>query len=293
MKKIWFITGSARGLGRAITEAVLNAGHSVVATARRPEQLEDLVQKYGARIQPVALEVTSPAAAVRAVEAAIAVFGRIDVVVNNAGFGSTDAFEDMRTADFASHLDANFWGVVNVTRAVLPTLRRQGSGHIIQISSIAGRLAVAGMSAYSAAKFAVEGFSEALAQEIGPLGLKLTLVEPGGFRTGFADVAKVSAEPSATYAGTVSAIRDYLRKNGGKQLGDPRKAALIIAQLPEQANPPLRLPLGSDALALLGERYQQSIDELQRHAAISRSTDFDGQEPAGTGHAALEASVPA
>lgn len=293
MKKIWFITGSARGLGRAITEAVLEAGHSVVATARRPEQLNELIRQHGTRICPVALDVTSPAEAARAVETAIQAFGRIDVVLNNAGFGSTDAFEEMRPSDFASHLDANFWGVVNVTRAALPGLRRQKSGHIIQISSIAGRLAVAGMSAYSAAKFAVEGFSEALAQEIEPLGLKLTLVEPGGFRTGFADVAKASAEPSAAYAGTVGAIRDYLRAIGGKQPGDPRKAAAIIAQLPEQENPPLRLPLGSDALAFLRHRYQQSIDELGRNELLSRSTDFDGLEVSATGHVLLTADTSA
>ncbi|WP_438479569.1 SDR family NAD(P)-dependent oxidoreductase [Oleiharenicola lentus] len=288
MKKIWFITGSARGFGRAITEAVLAAGHSVVATARRPEQLDSLVQRYGARIHPVAMDVTAPAEVQRAVDAAVQTFGRIDVVLNNAGYGSTDAFEDITPESFAQHLDTNFWGVVNVTRAVLPVLRQQGHGHIVQTSSIAGRLAVPGMSAYSAAKFAVEGFSESLAQEIKPLGLHLTLIEPGGFRTDFADAAKVSPAPSAPYAATVGVIRDYLTAHAGQEPGDPRKGAAVILQLAEQANPPLRLPLGSDALVFIRSRYEESLAELNRQEALIRSTDFDDAKVSTTGHAVLD-----
>lgn len=288
MKKVWFITGSSRGLGRAITEAVLEAGHSVVATARRPEQLDALVERYGARIHPVAMDVADPSAVQQAVTAGWQAYGRLDVVLNNAGYGDTEAFEEMTPESFAGHLDTNFWGVVNVTRAVLPRLRRQGHGHLIQISSIAGRLTVPGMSAYSAAKFAVEGFSESLAQEIKPLGLHLTLVEPGGFRTDFAETAKGSVTPMAEYAATVSGIRDYLRNQGGRQPGDPRKAAQVILQLASQENPPLRLPLGSDALALLRQRYQESLDELNRHAAVTRSTDFDDVATSASGHGAME-----
>jgi NAD(P)-dependent dehydrogenase (short-subunit alcohol dehydrogenase family) len=203
MSKVWFITGSSRGLGRALTEAVLEAGHRVVATARRPEQLAEFVKTYGERIGTVKLDVTSPQDAESAVAAAINAFGRIDVVVNNAGYGFAGAFEEMSVDEFRGQIDTNFWGVVHVTRAVLPILRRQGAGLLIQITSSGGRMAVPGLSAYHAAKFAVEGFSEALAQEIKPLGLKLTIVEPGGFRTDWAGASMSYASPiEAGPAGT-------------------------------------------------------------------------------------------
>jgi len=152
MNKIWFITGSSRGLGRALTQAVLSAGYSVVATARRPEQLEDLVVRYGSKILPVHLDVTSPTDAERAVKSSVEAFGRVDVLVNNAGYGFSGAFEEMTPAEFAGQIDTNFWGVVHVTRAALPVLRRQGHGHIIQITSIGGRIGVPGLSGYNAAK---------------------------------------------------------------------------------------------------------------------------------------------
>jgi NAD(P)-dependent dehydrogenase (short-subunit alcohol dehydrogenase family) len=180
MSKVWLITGSSRGLGRAFTEVILEAGHLVVATARKPEQLANLSQTYGDRVRTVTLDVTSPAEVQKAVAATKEAFGRIDVVINNAGYGFVGAFEEMTADEFKGQIDTNFWGVVNVTRAVLPVLREQGFGHIIQVSSVGGRLGVPGLSGYNAAKFAVEGLSEALAQEIKPLGLKLTIVEPGG-----------------------------------------------------------------------------------------------------------------
>jgi len=177
VSKIWFITGSSRGFGRALVEAVLVAGDKVVATARKPEDLADLSESYGDQVRAVKLDVTSPAEVARAVAAALDAFGHIDVVVNNAGYGFFGAFEEMSTDEFKGQIDTNFWGVVHVTRAVVPILRRQGFGHIIQITSTGGRRAVPGLSGYHAAKFAVEGFSEALAQEIKPLGLKVTIVE--------------------------------------------------------------------------------------------------------------------
>lgn len=186
MPQVFFLTGSGRGLGRSISEAVLSAGHSLVATARNPDSLADLVSRYGDQILPVALDVTDPDAAQAAVSLGVERFGRLDVVVNNAGYANLASVEDMTLPDFRAQVDANLFGVVNVTKAVLPFLRSRGSGHIIQVSSVGGRLATAGLAAYQAAKWAVGGFSEVLAREVGPLGIKVTVLEPGGMRTDWA-----------------------------------------------------------------------------------------------------------
>jgi NAD(P)-dependent dehydrogenase (short-subunit alcohol dehydrogenase family) len=275
MSKVWFITGSSRGLGRALTEAVLEAGHQAVATARRPEQLVDLTEAHGDRLRAVKLDVTLPAEAERAVAAVTETFGRIDVLVNNAGYGFVGAFEEMTADEFRGQIDTNFWGVVNVTRAALPHLRKQGSGHIIQITSAGGRIAIPGLSGYHAAKFAVEGFSESLASEIKPLGLKVTIVEPGGFRTDWAGASMAYAKPIEAYASTVHVFRDYVQANDGLQAGDPRKAAAAILLIAAMSQPPLRLVLGSDALTLLGHAYKDSAQELERWAHLSASTDID------------------
>jgi NAD(P)-dependent dehydrogenase (short-subunit alcohol dehydrogenase family) len=184
MPQVFFLTGSSRGLGRQIAEAALAAGHRLVATARRPDTLADLAGRYGSRILPVALDVTDPDAAVAAVAAGAEAFGRIDVVVNNAGYANLAAVEDMTLADFRAQVEANLFGVVNVTKAALPLLREQGGGHIIQVSSIGGRLATAGLSAYQAAKWAVGGFSEVLAKEVGPFGIKGGQPEPADVAVG-------------------------------------------------------------------------------------------------------------
>jgi len=287
MSKVWFITGSSRGLGRALTETVLEAGHQVVATARQPEQLADLGITYGKQLRTVKLDVKSPAEAEKAVAAAVEAFSRIDVVVNNAGYGFMGAFEEMTSDQFKGQVDTNFWGVVHVTRAVLPVLRKQGSGHIIQITSIGGRNAFPSLSAYHAAKFAVEGFSESLAQEIGPLGLKLTLVEPGGFRTDWAGASMAYAKSMAAYAPVMDAIRCYMEKHSGQQPGDPLKAARVILQLVEMNEPPLRLPLGNDAMALLRHGYKTNAEELERWADLTKSTDFDGLNESDVDHPVL------
>ena len=275
MSKVWFITGSSRGFGNSLTKAVLDAGHQVVATARRPEQLAGLVETYGDRVRTVKLDVTSPGDAAKAAALALEAFGRIDVVVNNAGYGFCGAFEEMTDDEFKGQIDTNFWGVVHVTRAVLPILRKQGFGHIIQITSIGGRLGVPGMSGYHAAKFAVEGMSESIAQEIKPLGLKMTIVEPGGFRTDWAGASMAYAKPIEAYASSVGAIRGYMEQHAGHQPGDPAKGAAAILKLVDLAEPPLRLPLGSDAMAFLRRSYTNSAEELERWAAITGSTDFD------------------
>lgn len=288
MSKVWFITGSSRGLGRALTEAVLEAGHQVVATARKPEQLADLAKIHGNRLRTVKLDVTSSEQAAQAVNSAIEAFGHIDVVVNNAGYGFMGAFEEMSPKQFEDQIDTNFWGVVHVTRAVLPVLRKQGSGHIIQVTSIGGRMGVPGVSGYHAAKFAVEGLSEALAQEIKPLGLKLTIVEPGGFRTDWAGASMAYAEKIAAYEPTVGVMRGYMESHSGQQPGDPRKAAQALLKLVTIDEPPLRLALGNDALAFLRRAYKSTAEELETWAEITKSTDFDGLNVSDNEHALLK-----
>jgi NAD(P)-dependent dehydrogenase (short-subunit alcohol dehydrogenase family) len=287
MNKIWFVTGSSRGLGRTLVEAILAAGDRVIATARKPEELKDLSATYGNSIRAVKLDVTSPVDVEKAVATAVEAFGRIDVLINNAGYGFLGAFEEMSDDEFKGQIDTNFWGVVNVTRAILPHLRQQGSGHIIQITSIGGRSAFPGFSGYHAAKFAVEGLSEALALEVKPLGIKVTIVEPGGFRTDFAGASMAFAKPIEAYAPTVGAMRGYMEAHDGKQPGDPRKAAMAIMKIVDLAEPPLRLPLGNDALAFLRCGYKNSTEEVERWAEITASTDFDGLTAIGP--AVLEA----
>lgn len=289
MNKIWFVTGSSRGLGRVMVETILAAGDKVVATARKPEDLADLAKVHGDKICRVKLDVTSLDDVKAAVAIALGTFGRIDIVVNNAGYGFNGAFEEMTPDEFKGQIDTNFGGVVNVTREMLPLLRKQGSGHIIQITSIGGRMAFPGFSGYHAAKFAVEGLSEALAQEIKPLGLKLTIVEPGGFRTDWASSSMAFAKPIDAYTPTVGVIRDYLEKRGGQQPGDPHKAAVAILKIVNLEEPPLRLPLGNDAMAFLRAGYKASNEELERWAEITQSTDFDGLAVSTTGHTVLEA----
>jgi NAD(P)-dependent dehydrogenase (short-subunit alcohol dehydrogenase family) len=288
MSKIWFVTGSSRGLGRTLVEAILAAGDKVVATARKPEELKDLSTTYGDSIHAVKLDVTSPTDVAKAVAAALKAFGRIDVLVNNAGYGFLGAFEEMSDQEFKGQIDTNFWGVVNVTRAILPHLRQQGSGHIIQITSVGGRNAFPGLSGYHAAKFAVEGLSEALALEVKPLGLKVTIVEPGGFRTDWAGSSMAFAKPMEAYAPTIGFMREQLDLRSGNQPGDPRKAAQAILKLVDMPEAPLRLPLGNDALAVLRNGYKTTAEELERWAEITKSTDFDGLPVSDTGHAVLE-----
>jgi len=288
MNKIWFVTGSSRGLGRTLVEAILAAGDKVIATARKPEELKDLSAIYDDRIRAVKLDVTSPEEVEQAVATAVETFGRIDVLVNNAGYGFLGAFEEMSDQEFKGQIDTNFWGVVNVTRAILPHLRQQGSGHIIQITSVGGRSAFPGLSGYHAAKFAVEGFSEALALEVKPLGLKVTIVEPGGFRTDWAGTSMAFAKPIEAYAPTLGFMREQLQLRNGNQPGDPRKAARAILELAAMPEAPLRLPLGNDAMAVLRNGYQTSAEELERWAEITKSTDFDDLTVSDTGHAVLE-----
>lgn len=276
MSKVWLITGSSRGLGRELAKAVLAAGHRLVATARKPEDLHDLVSQYGDHVRVVALDVTDPAAARAAVATATSSFGRLDVVVNNAGYANINSIEDIAHDDFHAQIDTNFFGVVNVTRAALPVLRTQRDGHVIQISSIGGRTATPGLAAYQSAKFAVEGFSEALSKEVGPLGIRVTIVEPGGMRTDWAGSSMHIDDIRDDYKATVGAFVQMALGNADAAQSDPAKAAQAILEIASTKEPPLRLLLGSDAVFLAGVVAAARAAEDARWKPLSLSTDYEG-----------------
>jgi NAD(P)-dependent dehydrogenase (short-subunit alcohol dehydrogenase family) len=216
MSKVWFITGSSRGFGRSLAEAVLKHGDKLVATARKPEQLADLVERYGENVRTMELDVTNLEQAKAAVEFAIKTFGRLDVVVNNAGYGNITAIEETSLEDFRAQIETNLFGVINVTKAALPILHKQKSGHFVQFSSIGGRFGSPGLAPYQTAKFAVEGFSEVLSKEVAPIGLKVTLIEPGGFRTDWGGSSMKVVEPGEDYKETVGNMLTHIRQNTGR-----------------------------------------------------------------------------
>jgi NAD(P)-dependent dehydrogenase (short-subunit alcohol dehydrogenase family) len=275
MSKVFLVTGSSRGLGREIAEKVLAAGHELVATARKPEQLADLVDRYGTHVRPVELDVTDPVAARAAVAAAVEAFGRLDVVVNNAGYANVASVEDMTGEDFRQQLDTNLLGVVNMTKAALPVLREQGAGHIIQVSSVGGRITTPGVSAYQAAKFAVGGFSEVLAQEVAPLGIKVTVLEPGGMRTDWAGASMTVHPISEPYEPTVGRSVEMLTDFKQRAAGDPAKVADVLLRVVDLDEPPVRLLLGTDAssYAAQTEAARAASDAKWRYLTVS--TDHD------------------
>ncbi|MFM0741914.1 SDR family NAD(P)-dependent oxidoreductase [Paraburkholderia xenovorans] len=280
MAKVWLVTGSARGLGRDIAEAALRAGERVVATARDPGRLADLVAQYGEQIRAVALDVTDPAAARNAVQSAVDAFGRLDVVVNNAGFGHLVPFEQTTEDDFRAQIDTNFYGVVNVTRAALPVLRQQRSGHIIQISSVGGRLGMAGLSAYQAAKWAVGGFTEVIRQELAPFGVQVTALEPGGMKTEWGNEASgATPELLPDYVPSVGAIVELLSQHVGQEASDPAKVAQVVLKLAYHDAVPAHLLLGTDALHYCGEADKARAASEEAWRAVSASTDFTAPSP--------------
>jgi NAD(P)-dependent dehydrogenase (short-subunit alcohol dehydrogenase family) len=275
MSKVWLVTGSGRGLGRDIVKAALGAGYRVVATARDPQQLADLREQYGGQVRTVALDVTDPFAAQAAVKVALDAFGRLDVLVNNAGFGHMVPFEQADMEDFRSQIDANFYGVVNLTHAALPTLRKQKSGHIIHISSVGGRLGTPGLSAYQAAKWAVGGFTEVLSKEVSHLGIKVTALEPGGMRTGWgAEARREIPNMLADYEPSVGATLQRLREYAGREAGDPAKVAAVVVRLAHHDNPPAHLLLGADALHFAEQTESARAAADRRWQAVSLSTDY-------------------
>jgi NAD(P)-dependent dehydrogenase (short-subunit alcohol dehydrogenase family) len=279
MAKVWLITGSGNGLGRDIAEAALASGDSVVAGARRTEELAPLVEKYKDRVKPVTLDVRDAVAAKAAVQAAVDTFGRLDVLVNNAGYGEFAPFEQMSAEDFQAVVDTCFYGVVYTTRAAIPVMRKQRSGHIFQVSSIGGRLAIAGNTPYHAAKWAVGGFSDALAMEVAPLGVKVCTLEPGGIRTNWARRARGNApELLPDYEASVGPILTLLQKIAGREEGDPRRIAEVIVQLAKSDEVPVRLVLGVDAEKRVQWVEAARAEEAAKWRHLTVSTVFEDAE---------------
>jgi NAD(P)-dependent dehydrogenase (short-subunit alcohol dehydrogenase family) len=275
VSKVWLVTGSSRGLGRAIVEAALAAGDRVLATARDVTTLGDIAPCHADQVRTYALDVTDEVAAESAVNAAIETFGRLDVVVNNAGYGNVKAIEDTSVREFREQLETNLFGTIIVTKAALPHFRTAGSGQFIQFSSIGGRIGPAGRGPYSSAKWGVEGFSEVLSREVGPLGIKVTIVEPGGFRTDFAGKSTKLEEGDPAYDATVGATARFQRNYNGRQPGDPMKAALVIVKLTQTEKPPLRLLLGRDAYDGARSNDLARLEEAEAWKDVSTSTGFD------------------
>ncbi|MER6628656.1 oxidoreductase [Streptomyces sp. NPDC000987] len=276
MDKVWLVTGASSGFGRAITEAAVAAGDLVVAAARRTALLDDLVAAHPGRVEALPLDVTDIAGAQAAVDGVAARHGRIDVLVNNAGRGMVGAVEETTDAELRDLMDLHFFGPAALTRAALPHMRRQRSGAIVQLSSMGGRLAFAGVGAYCAGKFALEGLSEALAAEVAPHGIRVLIVEPGAFRTGFADAAALRP-PAAmdAYQDTVGPLLAALPGGSGKEPGDPAKAAAAVLTALDADEPPLRLPLGNDAADVITVHLDRARAEFDTWEKLVRSTDVD------------------
>ena len=277
-RRVWMVTGSSRGLGRAIAEGLLERGEVVVATARNTDGVGELKSRFGDQIQVAALDVTRPEDAKRVVEETVQTFGRLDVVVNNAGYGVMGAFEEQTPEQFAGQIDVNFWGTVNVCRAALPVLRKQRSGHIMNVTSIGGRRARQGLSGYQTAKFAVEGFSEVLFHELKAIGVKMTIVEPGGFRTDWAGASMTFTESMKEYEPAIGPFRDFMKNYTGSEPGDPVKVAGVLFAISRMTEPPMRLVLGKFAKQHVKEGYEMSLAELERWSDLTLSTEFEDAE---------------
>jgi NAD(P)-dependent dehydrogenase (short-subunit alcohol dehydrogenase family) len=277
MTKVWLVTGSASGLGRNIAEAVLASGDRLVATARDPRCLEDLVKKYGDQVRTAALDVADEDVARAAVQVAMDAYGRLDVVVNNAGYGDVAPFEQLSSERFKAVVDTNFYGVVYVTRAALPIMRKQKGGCILQISSLGGRLALPGSTPYHAAKWAVGGFTESLAQEVAPFGVKVCALEPGGMRTNWGVRAHQHVpELLSDYEPSIGAMVKALHSLWGQENSDPGKVAQIILRLADSDHLPAHLLLGSDAVKYAAQAEAARTADAEHWREISVSADFDG-----------------
>jgi NAD(P)-dependent dehydrogenase (short-subunit alcohol dehydrogenase family) len=276
MSKVWLVTGSASGLGRNIADAVLESGDRLVATARDPGRLQELLEKYGDRVRTASLDVADENAARTAVRVATDAFGRLDVLVNNAGYGDIAPFEQLSSERFKALIDTNFYGVVNMTRAVLPIMRKQRSGCILQISSVGGRLARPGSTGYHAAKWAVGGFTESLAQEVTPFGVRVCALEPGGMRTNWGVRAnKDTPDLLPEYEPSVGAVAKALQSYWGHETSDPVKVAQLVLRLAVNDSLPAHLLVGSDAVQFAGQAEASRAADAERWRDASLSTDVD------------------
>ncbi|MCP3802842.1 oxidoreductase [Allokutzneria sp. A3M-2-11 16] len=272
--RVWLVTGAGSGFGRAIVEDAIAAGDIVVATARRPEALEDLVSAHVDQVEALALDVTDPDAIAAVVADVQARYGRIDVLVNNAGRGQVGAAEETTEAELRALFDLHVFGPAALVRAVLPGMRARRGGAIVQMSSMGGQVAFPGFSAYCATKFALEGFSVALAAEVAPLGVKVLIVEPGAFRTSFSGSGLVESAELPDYRDTVGPTRTMIKSIDGTQPGDPARAAAAIRTALDAETTPLRLPLGEDAVDAVLEHLRSTGEELREWEKVARSTAF-------------------
>ncbi|MFC1436218.1 SDR family NAD(P)-dependent oxidoreductase [Streptacidiphilus sp. N1-3] len=280
MQQTWFITGSSRGLGRALVLAALESGDLVAATARDPEQLADLAKQFGDRIRPIRLDVTDPAAARSALAEAKQYFGRIDVLVNNAGYANLSPIETTADEDFRAQFETNFWGVYNVTKAALPILREQNHGLVIQISSMGGRVGGSpGIASYQAAKFAIDGFSRVLRAETAPFGVKVLVVEPSGFRTDWAGASMTVHDIPQAYEDTVGAMNKRARQSSEGPAGDPVRAAEILVRTAKRQDIPDNLPLGVNAAEGSVALDRRLLEQDLKWRQVSRSADFTEPYP--------------
>lgn len=274
-QKVWFITGASKGMGLEITKAVLNNGDKVIATSRSTDSLLENLGDDDENLMPLELDITNEQELKNVISKSIEEFGRIDVVVNNAGYNLLGNMEELSDAEFRETMDVNVFGMTNVIRHILPHLRRQRSGHIINTSSMMGYMSYPGNGSYSACKFAVIGLSEALAQEIAPFGIKVTILAPGTFRTSFMSESSLAVAKNKIDDYNLKEQVEAFRSLDGKQLGDPKKLAQVLIQIAQMANPPLHLPLGSDSYnAIMGNREKEQ-QELKQWKELSLSTDFN------------------
>jgi NAD(P)-dependent dehydrogenase (short-subunit alcohol dehydrogenase family) len=273
-RSVWFITGASSGFGRAFAEYALDRGYCVVAGARRTDKLIEIQQLAPDRVLTVALDVNNRAQVENAVSDALARFGRVDVLFNNAGYGIVGAIEETPEQELRAQMETNFFGVLSVTRALLPAFRAQRSGAIVNISSLGGQLSVAGFGAYSASKFALEGASEALALELKPFGIKVLIVEPGAFRTDLAGAAMKHMPEIEAYKETVGPTRSFAHAMDATQPGDPRKAAQAIERALNSENTPLRLQLGEDAVTLVRAHAETLLAEMAQWESVALDTQL-------------------
>ncbi|WP_158790965.1 oxidoreductase [Granulicella sp. L60] len=277
-QRAWFITGASTGFGRLLAEEVLKTGGRVIVTARKLDKVADLEKQYPKTAKALALDVTDAGQVDSAVTQAFATFGQVDVLVNNAGYGVAGAIEEVSSAEFMPMFETNVFGLLKVTRAFLPHLRKQRSGHILNLSSIGGLIGGQGIGFYNASKFAVEGLSEALAAELAPLGIHVTVIEPGPFRTDFLGRSGVIAKTRiADYDNTAGNMRKYFAENDGKQKGDPLRAVQAMMQVVESPNPPLHLLLGAAAL----QRMRGKLDGWQKEIAAWEQVTVGADFPEG------------
>jgi len=276
MTRTWFITGASRGFGALIAQQALHAGDNVVATGRNPDAVRKAVGEQP-NLLVLPLDVTDEVQAKAAAAAAVERFGGIDILVNNAGYGLLGAVEEATASEIEALYRTNVFGLLHVTRAVLPQMRRQRSGHVINISSVGGYQSAPGFGVYCSTKFAVEGLSEALAGELAPLGIKVTIVEPGYFRTDFLDATSLSMSPDIIedYAASAGATRTRAGEVSHNQPGDPAKLAGALLKMVDAKNPPLRMPFGSDTVAMIEAKNAFVAVELAAWRDLAVSTDFD------------------